>query len=175
MPTIIAPVQRRARNSGQATVEFALVYVGLIIPITFAIIFTAQMLWLWHSVNEWTREGARYAATHCWQAGGGNVLNYMRSNVPANVDQEALQSGQADVQVLFYGRDADTGTLSEFTCDSECSPNCVPDVVTVSVNNYEFRRFMSYLGLSPIQMPNFSTTVPIEGAGCDPETNTCTP
>ena len=169
----IPPVKRK--KNGQALTEFALVYVGLIIPITFAIVFTAQMLWLWHSINEWTREGARYAATHCWQPGGSNVLNYMRSNVPVNVDQEQLQSGQADVEVLFYARDADTGTLSEFSCDSECSPNCVPDLVTVRVNNYEFRRFMAYLGLSPVQMPNFSTTVPIEGAGCDPEANSCTP
>ena len=169
----IPPVKRK--KNGQALTEFALVYVGLIIPITFAIVFTAQMLWLWHSINEWTREGARYAATHCWQPGGSNVLNYMRSNVPVNVDQEQLQSGQADVEVLFYARDADTGTLSEFSCDSECSPNCVPDLVTVRVNHYEFRRFMAYLGLSPVQMPNFSTTVPIEGAGCDPEANSCTP
>ena len=172
---MIPPTTRRKRNAGQATVEFALVSVGLIIPVTFAIVFTAQMLWLWHSMNEWTRDGARYAATHCWQAGGGNVINYMRSNVPLNVDQEQLQSGQADVEVLFYVRDADTGTLTNFSCDSECSPSCVPDVATVRINNYEFRRFFNYLGLAPIQMPNFSTTVAIEGAGCDPEANSCTP
>lgn len=166
---------RNRNRRGQATVEFALVYVGLIIPLTFSIVFTAQMLWVWHSVNEWTRAGARYAATHCWMGAGSNVQTYMRSNVPINIDQDQFQNGQADLEVLFYSRDAETGTLSEFSCDSECSPSCIPDLVTVRVNNYEFRRFLNYLGLAPIQMPNFSTTVPIEGAGCDPETNTCTP
>ncbi len=164
----------RKRN-GQATVEFALVYAGLIIPITFALVFTAQLLWVWHSANEWTRDGARYAATHCWMAGGSNVAQYMRANVPVNIDQDQFQNGQADVEVLFYARDAESGLLTEFTCDGECSAACVPDVVTVRVNRFEYRRFLNYLGLAPIQMPNFSNTVRIESAGCDPETNSCTP
>ena len=30
------------------------------------VIFVAEMLWVWHSVVDFTRDGARYAATHCW-------------------------------------------------------------------------------------------------------------
>jgi hypothetical protein len=52
---------------------------------------------------------------------------------------------------------------------------CVPDAVTVRVTNYEFRKFMGYLGLPPVSVPDFYTTVPIESAGCDPEQGTCLP
>lgn len=165
----------RRSSRGQATVEFALVSVGVLLPVTFAIIFSAQMLWVWHSVNEMTRDGARYAATHCWQAGGGNVISYMRNNVPVNVDQQQFSGGQVDMEVLFYSRDADTGNLTEFSCEGECSPDCVPDFVTVRVRNYEYRAFFTYLGLSPVQMPDFTTSAAVEGAGCDPETGSCTP
>jgi hypothetical protein len=166
---------RRQNQKGQTLVEFSLIYVLLLIPVSFAIIFTAQLLWIWHSAIEWTRDGARYAATHCYQAGGGNVISYMRTHVPTNIDQDQFTGGQAEVQIQYFTRNAESGTLDEFACESECTPDCVPDVVTVRVLNYEFRRFFAYLGLSPITMPDFATTVPIESAGCDPESGTCTP
>jgi hypothetical protein len=162
-------------KSGQATIEFILLYLGVMVPLTFAIIFTAELLWVWNSVVEYTREGARYAATHCWQASPDNVTAYMQSHMPAMIDSNQFQTGQAEVQVLYYARDPDTGELSEFSCDSECSTGCIPDAVTVSVTNYEFRRFVTYLGLPPVSLPNFQTSVPMESAGCDPEQGTCIP
>ncbi|MBI1896009.1 MAG: pilus assembly protein [Acidobacteria bacterium] len=161
---------------GQATVEWAIVFTGLIVPITFAIIFTGQLLWLWHSMVDFTRDGARYAATHCWQGAGENVVNYMRTHVPPTIDMDQFQGGQVDIAVEYFARDPETGTLSEFSCDgSECSTECIPDTVTVRIRNYEFSRFMAYLGLPPIVMPEFQTSLPIEGAGCDPEGAACNP
>lgn len=167
---------RRKRNeSGAATVEFALTYIGLIVPVTFAIVFTAQLLWVWHSAIEWTREGARYAATHCWQADGSNVTTYMKANVPVNVDQAQFANGPAEISVTFYSRDPSSGTLIDFTCTGDCSTACVPDVVIVSVTGYQFTRFFNYLGMNPISLPDFSTTLPVEGAGCNPEDGSCSP
>ena len=60
----------RRSQSGQTLVEFALAWGSIIVPLTFAIIFTSELLWIWHSVADFTREGARYAATHCWQGDG---------------------------------------------------------------------------------------------------------
>jgi hypothetical protein len=77
--------------------------------------------------------------------------------------------------VEYYSRDPDSGQLVEFSCDAECSTLCIPDVAKVSVRNYEFRPFMTYLGLPPVQIPDFSTMMPVEGAGCDPELGTCNP
>lgn len=169
-------MDRRNGQLGQSTLEYALVFAGVIAPLTFAIIFTAELLWVWHSTVDFTRDGARYAATHCWQASQDNVTGYMRSHVPPMIDQDQFQTGQADINVRYFSRDPATGTLTDFSCDGgECSTDCIPDAVTVSVRNYEFRRFMNSLGLPPVQMPDFRTSVAMEGAGCDPDQNTCLP
>ena len=76
---------------GQATVEFALLYGTVMVPLLFGFIYLAQLLWVWHSIVEFTRDGARYAATHCWAADGQNVIQYMQTNVPANIDQAEFQ------------------------------------------------------------------------------------
>src|SRR5690349_5534351 len=73
-------------QAGAITIEFAIAWTGLVAPLTFGIVFTAQLLWIWHSVTDWTREGARYAATHCVQSSGDNVVAYMRANIPPMVD-----------------------------------------------------------------------------------------
>ena len=167
---------RRSSESGQATVEYAITFVGLIMPLTFMIIFTAQLLWIWHSVVDYTRDGARYATTHCWEGSGENVVSYMRTNVPLMIDMDQFQNGQATIQVSYFSRNVETGVLEQFACDgSECSTECIPDTVTVRIQNYEYRRFMSFLGLPPIQLPDFHTSLPMEGAGCDPDAGECLP
>ena len=166
---------RRRDQSGAATVEFALSYVGLILPVTFAIVFTAQLLWVWHSVIEWTREGARYASTHCWQADASNVTSYMKANVPLNIDQDQFAFGSAEIAVSYYTRDPSSGVLIDFSCDGSCSTLCVPDAVIISVTGYQFTRFFNYLHMAPLTLPDFTTTMPMEGAGCNPEDGSCSP
>jgi len=162
-------------GEGQEVVEYALLAAGVLVPMVFAIIFTAEMFWVWHSVVDFTREGARYAATHCWQSGAGNVTNYMTTHVPAMIDMDQFQSGAATITVEYFARDPETGTLASFACDGgECSTGCVPDAVTVSVTNYEFRRFVSYLGLPAVPLPDFRASMAVGSAGCD-ETGTCLP
>jgi hypothetical protein len=34
---------------------------------------------------------------------------------------------------------------------------------------------MAFLGLPPVSLPNFQTSLPVESAGCDAESGTCTP
>ncbi len=166
-----SPDQRRA---GQAMMEYILVYVSLLLPLTMALIFTAELLWVWHSVLDFTREGARYAATHCWQPAGDNVVNFMRSNVPLMVDQEQFRAGLAEISVQYFAIDPETGSLAEFSCEgSSCSRECVPETVTVRILNYEFRAFLGYLGLPPVAIPNFQTSLPIESAGCSADDAGC--
>ncbi|MGH9660504.1 MAG: hypothetical protein ACRD96_18280 [Bryobacteraceae bacterium] len=160
---------------GQATLEYAFTLAGIIIPVTFALTFAAEMLWVWHSVVDYTRDGARYAATHCWQ-GGENVLTYMRTNVPLMIDMDQFQSGEAQIEVLYFAKDPDTGLLTAFECaGGECSTTCIPDAVSVRIASYEFRRFVGFLGLPPVPIPSFRASVPIESAGCDAEQGTCLP
>src|SRR5712692_6203075 len=79
--------------AGQSTVEFALAYAGVLLPLTFGLIFISQLLWVWHSVADFTRVGAGYAATHCWQSSAGNVIDFMRSNAPLMPDRDQFQNG----------------------------------------------------------------------------------
>lgn len=165
---------RRRRQSGQASIEFALLYGAVVLPLTFMTIFVAEMLWIWHSMNGFTRDVARYAATHCWMADAGNVTSYVQANVPAMIDQNQFQTGQATMQVLYFAQDPVTQTLSPYQgCNAgECSAACLPDVVSVSVSNYQFLRFASFFKLPPVTIPPFTTSLPMESAGCD-ETGLC--
>jgi hypothetical protein len=148
------------RRRGQALVEFAVMYSAVILPLTFMSFFVAEAVWIWHGMVEFTREGARYAATHyCGQSDGGNVLAYMQTHVPPVVDQAQFQSGgQATIQIQYtFGTDIDPTVCA----------SCTPDSVTVSVTNYTFGRLAGYLRLPGIPMPSFTTNLPMESAGLD--------
>jgi len=168
--------KRQKAKCGQSIAEWAIIYSAVIMPLTFAVIFTSELLWVWHSVSELTRQGARYAATHCWDGSGENVMSWVRTHVPWVIDRQQFQTGEAEVTVEYFARNAETGTLEEFSCDQgECSTLCVPDVVRLGITNYSFRRFLGLLGLPGIPLPDFRTTVPVESAGCDPEQGSCVP
>ena len=165
----------KMRQAGKAALEFVVAYAGVLIPLTFAVIFTSQILWVWHSVNDFTRRGAEYASTHCWTSAAGNVTDYMRNNVPAMINQDQFQSGPVEINVTYFAKDPDSGQLVPFMCDSDCSTSCVPETVAVSVTGYEFRTLLTALGLPPVTLPDFRTALPMESAGCDPEQGICLP
>jgi hypothetical protein len=162
----------RKNRRGQISVEFALLFAGVLVPTTFGTIFAADILWTWHSVNDFTRQGAGYAATHCWQAAAGNVTAFMLSNLPLMPGNDQFQNGPVQIQVSYFAEDPTTGILTPFTCDGDCTTGCIPDVVTVTVSNYQVR---TLLGIPPIVLPNFQATLPMESCGCDPETGVCLP
>ena len=166
--------QKRARR-GQAALEFALIYAGVLLPLTFALIFTSQLLWVWHSVNDFTRQGAGYASTHCWESSAGNVLDFMHANVPPLIGQDQFRNGPAQINVSYFSRDPDTGQFGPFQCDGDCSLSCIPDTVTVSVTGYQYQTFVTSLGIPPVTIPDFRTSQPMESAGCDPEQLICIP
>jgi hypothetical protein len=157
------------KRRGQITGEFARISAGVMMPLTFGLIFTAQILWIWHSVNELTRMGASYAATHCYQTGAGNVTSFMLTNLPAMPYQDQFLNGPVQIQVSYFSEDPTTGTLTPFACSggTDCTTGCIPDVVTVSISGFQYQAFA---GISPIVLPNFQTTLPIQGCGCYPET-----
>jgi Flp pilus assembly protein TadG len=165
-------------RKGQAALEFALLYGGVILPLTFGIVYVAEMYWVWHSIVEFTRDGARYAATHCYETSGQNVIDYMQMHVPVNIDQnQFMAGGSAQINVNYFQLDPTTGILGPAACDGSCSTDCVPDAVTISISNYEFTRFVTYLHLPPIVIPAFPTSMPIESNGCNGDNGavTCNP
>jgi len=164
----------RRRESGQAVTEFALLYAGVMLPLTFMVVFVAQMLWIWHSVVDFTRDGARYAATHCWQSDGstGNVLQYMQSHVPAMIDMDQFQTNAAGIQVQYFAEQPD-GSLAAF--DSGACSGCLPDAVSVGIAAYQYKRFSSFFRLPNVSIPPFTTTVPMESGGLQDASGTCVP
>jgi hypothetical protein len=142
------------------------------VPLLFGIIYVAQLLWVWHSIVEFTRDGARYAATHCWEANGQNVIQYMQANVPANIDQAEFQSGgSAQIDVQYFALDpGGSGQLVAFACAA--GSLCEPDAVTVGVTNYQFQHYVTLL--KSIAIPPFPTSQAVGSAGYD-QTGVCTP
>jgi hypothetical protein len=167
----IANTHGRRGRGGQAALEFAIIYAAVGIPLIFGTLLLSQLLWVWHSIAELTRDGARYAATHCWQPGGENVLQYMQTHVPPNLQMTAFQTGgTAQINIEYFSLDPDSGLLTPFTCANACSTACVPDSVSISVTNYQFTQYATLL--KSITMPPFLTTQSIGSAGCD-ETGVC--
>jgi hypothetical protein len=156
--------------SGQAITEFALIYAVVVLPLTFMTVFVAEMLWVWHGVCEFTRQGAQYAATHCWQSDGGNVSAWMQANVPAILDQQRFAAGDVGISVQYF---SDAG-VTPFD-SSSCGGVCIPSSVSVSVTNYQFLRFASFMRLPPVTIPPFTTAVPMENAGFQDASGTCVP
>jgi len=170
-----SPRAKRA-SSGNAVVEFAVLYGGVILPLTFMLVFVAEMAWIWHSVVDFTRDGARYAATRCFESDGSasNVLAYMQSNVPPMIDQGQFQSGAAGIQVSYFSQNPD-GSLAPFDPNSCSGSLCLPDSVSVGIANYQFTRFSSFFGLPPVTIPPFTTIVPVESAGYQDASGACVP
>lgn len=164
----------RRKSRGQANVETALALM-VIVPLTFGLIAFSEVAWTYHALTTLTRQGARYAATHCFQdESGSNVVSWMQANSPAFPDRPLLLTGGIQVQVNYWAHDLETHQTVPFSCAGGCSPDCVPDSVTVSITGYEFTHFMSFLGLS-LLIPPFSTTVEMESAGSNPETAVSAP
>ena len=161
---------------GQATVEMALALIAGIVPITLGLVAFTELAWTYHALTTVTRQGARYAATHCWQDdAGSNVMSWMQANVPAFPDRTLMAAGGIQIQVSYWMHDPLTRQSIPFSCGGGCSAECVPDSVTVSIVGYQFNHFFPMLGLPPLQVPPFSTTVEIQSAGGDPETAVSSP
>lgn len=169
-------VGRKTGSRGQASVEMALTLVAGILPLTLGLIAFAEIAWTYHALATLTRQGARYAATHCWQDdAGSNVVTWVQANAPAFPDRAQLVSGGIQIQVNYWTHDPITNQSIPFSCGGGCSSQCVPDSVTVGIGGYQFNHFLTQLGLQPLQVPPFSTTVEVQSAGGDAETAISSP
>lgn len=158
-------------RTGQATIEMAIALALVILPMTLALIAFAEIAWTYHALVTLTRQGARYAGTHCWSdSAGSNVVTWMQANSPAFPDRQQLIGGGIQIQVSYWRHDPETHQSTPFECSGGCDLQCVPDSVTVSISGYEFTHFLQMLGLPPLQVPPFATTVEMQSAGANPET-----
>lgn len=155
--------------------EMALTLVMGILPLTLGMIAFAEIGWTYHALATITRQGARYAATHCWQDDvGSNVVAWMQAHAPAFPDRGLMASGGIQIQVSYLTHNLETHTSDTFLPPDGCTL-CVPDSVTVAISGYQFNHFLTALGLPSLVVPPFATTVEMQSAGGDPEMATVCP
>ncbi|HXE50756.1 MAG TPA: TadE family protein [Ramlibacter sp.] len=138
------------KQVGATTVEFALV---LIIFLTFllGILDFARMLWTWNAASEATRWGARVSAVCDKDA--AVVLAKMKIFVP--------QLEAANVQIDWYDSTYNVST----TCDHT---NCAGVNVKIVNLDYQWISPIGFATKAAIPMPGFSTFLPREIMGQDP-------
>jgi Flp pilus assembly protein TadG len=141
-------------QSGATAVEFALV---LMIFLTFllGILDFARMLWTWNAATEATRWGARVAV----------VCNINSPAVLANMRNFVPQLTAANVQVDWYDK---TGSIST-TCDHN---SCGGVNVQITGLDYQWISPVGFGVHAAIRMPSFSTYLPREVMGQDPNSAT---
>lgn len=145
----------RRHQAGITTVEFAIVGFVLFLTI-FCLIETGRLLWVWESLTEATRRGARVAAV-C-PVNHPAIANVTVFNNPNNSGASAIIDGlnTDQVTVSYLGLD---GTPEANWCEIE--------YVRVGINGYVHNFVVPMVG-SFINAPAFETTLPIESLGLVP-------
>ncbi len=143
----------KTKQSGATIVEFALV---LIIFLTFflGILDFARMLWTWNAANEATRWGARVSVV-CDKAAPA-VLTDMQKFLP--------QLTAANVQIDWY----DATGVKSTTCDHT---SCAGVSVSITGLNYKWISPIGFSNSLAKLMPGFSTYLPREIMGQDPNSS----
>lgn len=146
----------KTKQSGATAVEFALV---LIIFLTFflGILDFARMLWTWNAASEATRWGARIAVV-CDKGAASEafVLSKMQVFLP--------QLTAANLVVDWY----DAADAISTTCNHT---NCSGVSVRITGLNYQWLSPIGYGNHAAIPMPGFSTYLPREIMGQDPNSS----
>lgn len=145
-----------ARQRGLVTVELAMIGAAMLITLM-GCIEIGRALYVWNSLNEATRRGARLAAvcpvnhaaiaqvTTLNAPGGGDRSPFMAGLTTANVTVEYLGEGGAATTVIGDMR-----------------------FVRVAITGYQHTLMIPFLAQT-IAAPSFQTTVPVESLGYVPE------
>jgi len=144
-------------QKGTTAVEFAIVAV-LFLTVLLAILDFGRILFTWNAVGEATRWGARQAVV-CAQ-GSGTVLAKMQNILPS------LQA--ANVSVQWY----DTSGAPSTTCDATSCGGVAVSVTGMTMAPYSPA---TWIGFSRLAVPGFSTYLPREVMGQDPNSTATTP
>ena len=103
------------------------------------------------------------------------VMRYwylLRRSVPRMIDMDQFQNNSAGIQVQYLAQQPD-GSLAVF--DGSACSGCLPDVVSVSITAYQYKRFSGFFRLPNVTIPPFTTTVPMESGGLQDASGTCVP
>ena len=140
-------------QKGTTAVEFAIV-VALFLTVLLGILDFGRILFTWNAVGEATRWGARQAVV-CGQ-GSTSALGKMQTILPT------LTS--ANVSVQWY----DTSGAVSTSCDATSCGGVAVSVTGMTVAPYSPA---TWIGFSRLAVPGFSTYLPREIMGQDPNSS----
>ncbi len=138
------------RQAGATVIEFSLVMI-FFLTVFLGILDFTRMLWTWNAANEATRWGARVSVV-C-DKGAAAVVASMKKMLPQLTD--------ANVVIDWY----DSGGNVSTSCTSA---NCSGVNVRITGLNYNWISPLGYANQAAIPMPGFSTYLPREIMGQDP-------
>lgn len=144
-------------QTGVAAVEFALL-ATLFLGVLLAIMDFGRILFMWNAAAEATRLGARVSVV-CnnggANAGAAKVLADMRKFVPMT---------EANLTINWYvGNDINNNCTSA---------NCTGVAVSITGLTIEPVSPLAWIGFSSLSVPGFSTYLPREIMGQDPDSGT---
>jgi len=144
---------KKNKQAGATIVKFILV---LIFFFTFflGLLDFARMLWTWNAANEATRWGARISV----------VCNKNAAAVLTNMKKMLPQLTAANLAIDWYDSAGNVSTTCDFT-------NCAGVNVRITGLNYQWLSPIGYGSHAAIPMPGFSTYLPREIMGQDPNSN----
>lgn len=146
------------KQSGATIVEFALVLM-IFLAFFLGIIDYARMLWTWNAANEATRWGARVAVV-CSRTAPA-VLSSMQKFLP--------QLTASNVAIDWYAANPGGGAdIISPTCDAS---NCRAVNVRITGLDYQWISPIRFISDTAITMPGFSTYLPRESMGLDPNSS----
>jgi Flp pilus assembly protein TadG len=145
------------RQSGLATVEFALVG-ALFFVVLFAVVEFGRALFVWNTLTEATRRGARLAAV-C-PLNDPAIVNVAVFNAPnASSGESAVLNGLSTGNVTTEYLDA-SGNVTATAGNIR--------YVRVRIDNYQHTLLIPFLNTT-LTAPSFETTLPSESLGALPD------
>jgi Flp pilus assembly protein TadG len=135
-------------------VEFALVLI-FFLTVFLGILDFARMLWTWNAAAEATRWGARISVV-C-DKGAAAVLANMQKMLP--------QLTSSNVQIDWHDATGNVSTSCTFA-------NCAGVNVRITGLDYQWLSPIGFSNHAAIPMPGFSTYLPREIMGQDPDSGT---
>lgn len=116
------PIEQNKQERGQSLVEFALVLLFVIIPLTFVLIEASVILYKYVSLTNAAREGVRAGSVYLFVGDPGGS----KAAPDAGRSAEVTDSVQSTVGPLVFPPPDCNGTLSDTSCQITYGPSSFP-------------------------------------------------
>ncbi len=143
---------KKTKQDGTTSIEFALIG-AVFMMVLFGVMEVGRLLYVWNTLSEVTRRGARVAAV-C-REGDVEINKIALFNTAVGTDDSSIVHGLSAANINVEYLDA-AGAPTLVFADVEAT--------RVSVSNFQHDMLIPFLPAT-LTAPEFSTTVPVESRG----------